>query len=472
MALLEVSPEDFTVLAEKVSRLAGEYLASLDRSPISPPTSGFGTAALFQEPLPERGQGMEALEAMQQVVAHSRAQNGRFLGYVLGSGEPVSAAAGLLAGVLNQNVTAWRSAPAATTIERTVINWLAEAIGCVGFQGSLMSGGSMANLAAVVMAREARLPANEGGARPGMVYASQEVHMSIPKAVALAGIGRQNLRLIATDDRFRMRADELEHAMEADARAGEKPVMVVATSGTVNTGAIDPLREIAEIARRYGAWLHVDGAYGALAAIARPQAFRGLELADSISLDPHKWLYQSLDCGCLLYRDTKAAQAAFSHTGEYARSLNDDAVEGFAFFEESPELSRSFRALKLWLSLRYHGLQSFRQAIKLDLHHAEMLAEAISQERDLELLAPVELSVVCFRYQGKGARGESLNQLNQSLLRQVNARGRIYLSNAVLGQSFALRACFTNHRTTEADVAAVVEEVLTVAREMSGKGRS
>ncbi|PYX46382.1 MAG: pyridoxal-dependent decarboxylase, partial [Acidobacteria bacterium] len=209
----------------------------------------------------------------------------------------------------------------------------------------------------LAMAREAKAPANEEGSASGVVvYASDEIHMSIPKSVALLGIGRDNLRLIPTDSEFRMIPEELEARILNDKNAGKTPVAVIASAGTVNTGAIDPLRQIAEIARRHGVWFHIDGAYGALAAMAERKKFDGIELADSISLDPHKWLYQPLDCGCLLYRSSEAAQKSFAHSGDYARSLVTDPVEGFGFFEESMELSRRFRALKLWLSLRYHGV--------------------------------------------------------------------------------------------------------------------
>jgi aromatic-L-amino-acid/L-tryptophan decarboxylase len=212
----------------------------------------------------------------------------------------------------------------------------------------------------------------------------------------------------------------------------------------------------------------VDGAYGALAAIAAPEKFRGLSLADSISLDPHKWLYQPLDCGCVLYRDPRHARAAFAHSGDYARSLSQDPVEGFAFFEESLELSRRFRALKIWLSLRYHGLTAFRDAIRGDLDHAQQLAQLVRANESLELLAPVELSAVCLRHVGRGspARGEDLNALNARILKRVIQRGRVYISNASIRGRFALRACFVNHRTKSEDVQAVVEEVIAAAAEV------
>jgi len=469
MTTLEISPEEFRWLSAQITSLAAEYLANLDSQPTCPATTGLETDRLLRTELPEQGCGREALAQLPEILRRSRVQNGRFFGYVLGSGEPVAATADLLASVLNQNVTAWRSGPAAVTIEKTVVGWLAQAIGCGEFRGHLTGGGSSANLMGLTIAREAKTPANEkGSAGTGVVYASEEVHMSIPKSVALLGIGRDNLRLIPVDTDFRMNVGALEERIREDKAAGRIPIAVVASAGTVNTGAIDPLRRIAELAHGNGLWFHVDGAYGALAAMAAPESFDGLELADSISLDPHKWLYQPLDCGCLLYRSSEAAQRAFSHSGDYARSLSADPVEGFAFFEESLELSRRFRALKLWLSLRYHGFAAFRDSIRQDLAHAQRLAEAIAKQPALRLIAPVSLSAVCFQYVGRGAQSpEEVNDLNLALLKRVVQRGKIYLSNAVLRGTFCLRACIVNHRTTDADVDSVVPEVLTAAAEIT-----
>ena len=469
MKSLEISPDEFRRLAEKVTQLTADYLRELDSRPIFPSTTGEESERLFHTPLDEKGMGAEALEGLQDVIKHSRAQNGRFFGYVLGSGEPVAAVADLLASVLNQNVTAWRSGPAAVTIERTVVGWLAQAIGCPGFRGSLTGGGSSANLMALAMAREVKIPANETGLRSAsqvVVYASEEVHMSIPKSIALLGIGRKNLKLIPTDHDFRLIPAELELAIEQDKKEGKIPIAVIASAGTVNTGAIDPLPEIAAIARRHSLWMHIDGAYGTLAAIASPGKFASIELADSLSLDPHKWLYQPLDCGCLLYRDVNAAHAAFALTGEYAKTLTNDPVEGFAFFEESLELSRRFRALRLWISLRYHGLKAFRAAIQKDLDLAQRLASAIANQPKLELMAPVELSAICFRHVGVNPLTEDeLNRQNADILKRVVQRGHVYLSNATLRGKFCLRACIVNHRTTEADVDSVIPEVLTAAQE-------
>ena len=458
---LELPRGDFEVLADRVCRGASGYLAGLDRRPSFPATSGAATAEVFDQPLPEQGAGDAAFDDLAVVAEHSRPGNARFFGYVLGSAEPVAALGDLYASVLNQNVTAWRSAPAAVMIERTVVRWLAEAVGCTGFTGYLAGGGSLGNLMGLAMAREATAPANEHGARPCAVYASAEVHMSVPKALAVLGIGRAGLRLIPVDEAFRMRADALAAAIEQDRRAGIPAVAVIATAGTTSTGAVDPLGEIAGIARANGLWLHVDGAYGGLAALAAPALLAGLAQADSICLDAHKWLYQPLDCAALLYRDPAAARAAFAGTGEYARPLSGDPVEGFAFFEESLELSRRFRALKLWLSLRYHGLAQFRAAIRADLNHAQQLARLITAEPTLELLAPVQLSVVCFRW--TAAPEDDLDRRNTAILHELSRRGRIYLSSTRVRGAFALRACIINHRTTDDDITAIVTEVLAAA---------
>lgn len=469
-----LSDNDYQQIYERVSQLALAYLSSIAELPSFPAITGAETQVMFSGELPEQGMGMAALDDLTKVIEGARPCGPRFFGYVLGSGEPVAAAADLLASVLNQNATAWRSGPSAATIEQVVVGWLAEAIGCEGFTGTLTGGGSPANLMGLAMAREARVPANDGGVtRRGTVYASEEAHMSIGKAVALLGIGREHLRLIACDDRFRMRTDLLREAIAGDQAEGLTPVALIGTAGTVSTGSIDPLPELASIANGCGAWFHVDGAYGALAAIAEPQLFAGLDLADSISLDPHKWLYQPLDCGCLLYRMRARARRAFSYTGDYAKSLADDPVEGFVFFDETIELSRRFRALKLWLSLRYHGLANFREAIRNDFACARHFAERVDAEPELERLAPILLSAVCFRYVPRASAAvHSLDDLNQAILKRLVRGGRVFLSNATIHGQFALRICVVNHRAQTSDLDEVINEVLAAGREISAGAQS
>jgi aromatic-L-amino-acid decarboxylase len=260
---------------------------------------------------------------------------------------------------------------------------------------------------------------------------------------------------------MRIQVPALETAIARDREAGRRGIALVGSAGTIMSGAIDPLAELADVARRNELWFHVDGAYGAAAALAQPEKFVGMSRADSISLDAHKWLYQPLDCSVLLYRDEAAARHVFAYSAEYVKTASDDPIAGFAFFDQTIELSRRFRALKLWLSLRYHGLTAFRAAIAENIEQAKLLAKLIDAEPSLELLAPVELSAVCFRW--ANAETETLNDLNEEILREVNQAGRVWLSNASIRGAVGLRACITNHRTTEQDVRTVVEEVLAAA---------
>lgn len=470
MDIIDLSPEQFYELSERVLKIAADHLRGLPSRIIPAKGSGAEIEQIFRRTFPEQGSPEEALRGLQEAALYSRAQNGRFFGYVLGSGEPAAAVADLLCSVLNQNVTAWRSSPAAVTIEKEVVRWIAEVIGCEEFSGILTSGGSSANLMGLAMARETKLAANERGVRATdshTVYASTEAHMSVSKAVSLLGIGRNNLRLIPVDESFRMLPQALEQTIQNDKKLGITPLAVVATAGTVNTGAIDPLAQIAEITEKHGAWLHVDGSYGALAAMTIPERFRGIARADSLALDPHKWLYQPLDCGCLLHRDHQAAHAAFAHSGDYVRSLHEDPIESHAYFEESIELSRRFRALKLWFSLQYHGMTAFRGSIQKDLRHAQRLGALITKTPELRLMAPIELSAVCFRYVGDlSSPFPEADRVNLDILRRINERGRVYLSNATLHSKFCLRVCIVNHRTTDSDIDEVVPEVLAAAKEV------
>jgi aromatic-L-amino-acid/L-tryptophan decarboxylase len=461
MPPLQLSADEFRRLAEAVTGVATDFVAGLESRRTVSATVARDTTAAFDLPAPEHGVRDAVIDDLSAMAEHVRAPTGRRFPYVIGSGEPLGALGDFYASVLNQNVTAWRSAPAAVTIERAAVGWLAEAMGCEGFDGLFTSGASLANLMALAMARESRAPANEDGARPCVVYASEEIHMSIPRAVAMLGIGRANLRLIPVGEDLRIDVGALEAELAADREAGRRSIAVIASAGTVMSGAIDPLAKLAEIARANDLWLHVDGAYGAPAALAEPAKFDGLSLADSISVDAHKWLYQPLDCSILLYRDAEAARRTFSYRAEYVKMHSDDPIEGFAFFDQTLELSRRFRALKVWLSLRYHGIAAFREAIGENLRQARLLAELVAAHPSLELLAPVELSAVCFRW--VDADTTALNDRNDEILRRVNERGRVWLSNASIRGASGLRACITNHRTTDDDIRAIVEEVLAAS---------
>jgi aromatic-L-amino-acid/L-tryptophan decarboxylase len=258
MTSLEITPQHFRVLAAQITEITAAYLSTLNDRPVFPNTSGTETERLLATVAPEHGIQRESLEALVEVLAQSRTQNGRFFGYVQGSADPIAALGDLVASVLNQNITAWRSSPAGVTIERTVVRWLAEGIGCDGFSGTLTGGGSAANLMALAMARESRTPANDDGlfgAHPCTIYASEQVHMSIPKTVAMLGLGRNCLRYIRCDDKYRMDRADLEQRIAEDQHRC-KPIAIIASAGTVNTGSIDPLPELAAVARAHNLWMH------------------------------------------------------------------------------------------------------------------------------------------------------------------------------------------------------------------------
>ena len=408
-------------------------------------------------------------------------------GYVQAPGTAIAAIADLLASTLNANLTAWRSAPAAVEIERLTIDWIKQILGVdAGAAGLFVSGGSMANLAALAAARRAKAPADltSKGAQclhqAMRVYISEETHYSIAKAAALLGLGRDNVRTVGVDERFKIRIDDLVGKITEDLEAGHLPFCVVANAGTVATGAFDSLAQVSEVARRFNLWMHVDASYGGFAALAHSvrDLFEAMREADSIALDPHKWLYLPVDCGCVLYRDAAAARATFAHEAEYTRVLEQEPDEAFAFWDYGPELSRRFRALKVWMMLKGVGLRALGEAIEKDLACAKHLERLVRASEDFEMLAPVELSIFCFRHvppQLKHALAsaneveraridEKLDASNERLLIELQRDGSSYLSNARLRGRFSLRGCVMNYRTTLRDMEILLDDLRRVAQ--------
>ena len=484
---LDLTADAMRTLSEQATALATQYFAHVSDLPVFPDTSACGVEELFPSGLPVEGSSIEqVIEDCRAFIIASR-HNGhpRFFGYVASPSTPIGAFADLIASALNQNVTSWRSAPAATAIEKRVVRWLASLAGYgEDATGHLTSGGSMANLTALMIAHRAKSQgevARQGlwnaGVAPMTIYASDQIHLSIPKAADVLGLGRDQVRIVNSDERFRLDVRSLRERLETDTRNGLRPFCIVASAGTVNTGAVDPLHEIARVSREYGLWLHVDGAYGALAALdqSKRALFDGIEQADSLTLDPHKWLYAPVDCGCLLFREAGAARAAFSSTDADYIKVNEEAEgEEFAFWDYGLELSRRFRALKIWMMLRYYGTRRIGEAISDDNALAAYMASRVTAAEDFELLAPVELSICCFRYvpprllraRQRSASEEErrcvnaeLNQLNASIMHAMQRGGRAYLSNASLRGNYALRACITNFRTTRSDIDATLDIV-------------
>ncbi|HKS26776.1 MAG TPA: aspartate aminotransferase family protein [Pyrinomonadaceae bacterium] len=492
LSSLDVDEGELRALSESAATIVADYFSNISTLRVFPEEASLeGLLEIRERGLRDEGEAVERILEDFQLLMQASRHNGhpRFFGYIASPSTPVGAYADLLASALNQNVTSWRSAPAATEVERTVVGWLAEMVGYGSDSaGLLTSGGSLANLTALLMAHRSRSPqavAHKGLRAldaPMTVYCSQQVHLSIPKAADVLGLGREQVRLVETDDEFRLDVKLLRERIDADLREGLKPFCVVANAGTVNTGAVDSIEEIARVAEEYDLWLHVDGAYGAPATLdpEKRTLFRGIERADSVSMDAHKWLYAPVDCGCLLFRDEAAARRALSPgEADYIKVHEQQEREAFAFWDYGIELSRRFRALKLWMMLRYYGRRRLAEAVAHDNRMAAYLAERVRDSEDFQLLAPVSLSICCFRYvparlrsklaEAEGEREDverELDELNARLMHAVQRGGRAYVSNATLGGRFSLRACITNFRTTRADMDETLDIILDAARRL------
>lgn len=488
---LDPSPARFREMVQAATEWIVSYHDTVRDRPVAPRTSATDLRRTLDEPLPQDGRDFAALlHTFRDVVVPGARHNShpRFFGYVSAPGTAVGSIADLLASALNANLTAWRSAPAPVELEQVTIGWIAQALGIgPGAGGLFTSGGSMANLTALAAARHAVCgdEITSGGAaahpRPLRIYASTQAHHSTHKAAALLGIGRDNVREISVDDRLRMDVADLVAQIEADRAAGADPCAVVASAGTVVTGAVDPLAEIAAVARRYRLWMHVDACYGGFARLA-PSArrlFDGLAEADSVALDPHKWLYLPVDCGCLIYRDPSRVRGAFTLDADYTRMVESGPAETFAFWDYGPELSRRFRALKVWMTLAYAGARTIGDAIESNLDCARYCAELVGTSADLELMAPVELSIVCFRYLPEHLRtgaphtaddARYIDDLNQRIMLAMQRGGGSYVSNATVGGRFALRACVLNYRTNRRDMEILLADVRRAAAEVTTTG--
>ena len=475
---LDISNEALDQISSAAAALVQEYFAGIRERPVIAANHAGKTKAALNVELPVEGRPLEQLLDECRTVMDLSRHNGhpRFFGYVASPSTPAGAYADLIASALNANITCWRSAPAGTELEQLVVRWLGSLIHYDdNSRGLLTSGGSMANMIALLIANRRKSGAEVArkglwNAGPPMtIYASEEVHLSIPKAADILGFGRDQVRLVACDERQRMRVDQLVSHLKADRGQGLRPFCVVASAGTVNTGAVDPLNQIAEVAGEFDLWFHVDGAYGAPGVLDQRKSalFAGLERADSVSLDPHKWLYVPVDAGCLLFRDPAAAMAAFStDEADYIKvhGLSQDAA--FAFWDYGVELSRRFRALKVWLTLGYYGTRRLAESISNDVSMAAYMGELVSRADDFELLAPVELSICCFRYLPRNANDNELNRVNEAIMAAVQKSGRAYLSNATVNGKFALRACITNFRTNQTDIEETLDVVRAVARQL------
>jgi glutamate/tyrosine decarboxylase-like PLP-dependent enzyme len=470
--MLEPSADDIREWGNSVIQFIIDYLGGLRDRPSYRRTCSREIRSHLDLELPIKGSDFDGLlKVFRDTIVPFSRQNAhpRMFGYVQSPGTPIGAFADLLASTLNANLTIWRSAPAPVELERLTIDWIRQILGFPAEAGGLfVSGGSMANLAALAAARQTKQQ-SLGRLR---IYASSATHFSITKAAALLGIGRQNVQQVAVDECFKMRGDDLVAKITGDLEAGYVPFCVVGNAGTVDTGGIDPLGEIRDVANRFQLWMHVDGSYGAFAILA-PSArklFAGMEQADSIALDPHKWLYLPVDVGCVIYHDPEIARGAFAHEAEYTRMFGEKAEEAFVCWDYGPELSRRFRALKVWMLLKGVGLDRLSEAIESNLACARHLESMVRASDDFEMVAPVELSIFCFRHvpaQLRDQPPDAIDAFNERLLVALQRDGSSYLSNTTLGGRFALRGCVLNYRTTLRDMEILLDDLRRVAKSLS-----
>jgi aromatic-L-amino-acid/L-tryptophan decarboxylase len=454
--------------------LWAELLERMPELPVTPVAAAADVSSEMALPIPEQPlPPAEIARLLRPMVFDHSALCGHpgFLAYISGSGTVPGAAADLLAAGLNPNVGGWSLSAGATELELHLMRWIAGKFGLPEGAGGLMtSGGAASNFTALKAARDAHAPGNvRADGVSGMrlvLYASEEAHATIAEAADMMGLGERAVRPIPTDDELRMRVAALEAAVADDLAAGMRPFCIVATAGTTATGAIDPIPAIADVCERHGLWLHVDAAYGGAAALAPElrSLLAGIERADTISFDPHKWLYTPQSSACLLARDPGRLRAAFSIDAAYVREDAQLSGRGINIGELGPQWSRAFLALKVWMSLAAHGTDAYGRRIAHDVELARYLDKRVREHPDLEPMCPVTLSIACFRYAPAGIDDEVLDVLNERLMIEIRRDGRTCPSNAVLHGRYSLRACFVNHRTE----AGVVDDLVDAAVTLGG----
>ena len=470
----DLEPDEVRRLGRLAADCVAEHRERLTERPV------FGKvgpdAATFDIALPESGQTADQIIAFVREHVMPRPMGNshpRFFGFINASADPLGTVGDYLASAMNPNC--WGGDHAAIHVEDRVVRWLCELMGFpAGAQGILASGGSMANFIALAAARRAMTPGNvrEDGLGDGprlVVYASDQVHSCVDKAVDLLGIGTGHLRKIPCDAQFRLPMDLLKQAVAQDRERGLRPAIVVGNAGTVNTGAIDPLDAIADFCARESLWFHADGAYGAMARIAPALApqFAGMERADSLAADPHKWLYVPYEAGATLVREGHRLADAFRKFPEYLASDPDSPFPGPAWFaERGPELSRGFKALKVFMGLLRHGRSGYAAAIERDIALARFLSDEVDRRPALERLAPTTLSIVNFRYLVPGASAERVDAINRQIVNRLVGSGSFFLAPTILKGRASLRVCIVNFRTSEADLRFLLDETCRVGAEL------
>jgi glutamate/tyrosine decarboxylase-like PLP-dependent enzyme len=488
-APIEMDPEEFRSVGYRLIDDIAAFLATIRERPVTSHETPSGIRALLPHgAMPEEGTAATQLfeETTPLLFDHSLL-NGhpRFLGYITSAAAPIGALADLLAASVNPNLGGWQLSPVASEIERQSIHWIAEMIGYpTDCGGIFVSGGNVANFLCFLAARQAKanFDIRKGGLGETdgrmLVYATDETHTWIHKALDLFGHGTTAIHTIPVDETLRADVESLHKEIEDDRQRGDHPFLIIGTAGTVSTGAIDPLPDMAAVAREYDMWFHVDGAYGALAALLddTPPELKGLSLADSVVVDPHKWLYAPLEAGVALVRDPDALPNAFSYRPPYYHFEDEDEPR-INYYEHGVQNSRGFRALKVWLGLRHVGRKGYEKMIAEDIRLAEAMYTVVKDDPELEAVTQ-GLSITTFRYVPEDLRdGDSrtepyLNKLNEAMLDRLKTGGDVFLSNALVHGKFVLRTCIVNFRTSLDDVEALPGIVTRVGKETDREMRA
>jgi aromatic-L-amino-acid decarboxylase len=484
----DMTAAEFRTLGHKVvDQIAGFY----DSLPARPLTSACAPEEIREllgtGGMPEEGKAAGAIfdEIAPLLFEHSL-HNGhpQFLGYISAAGAPIGAMADLLAAAVNPNLAKWELSPVASEVEAQTLRWIAEFLGYPADSGGIMvSGGNMANLHAFIVARHVATNGNirkhgiYGEARKLTVYASTETHTWIEKAAELCGLGSSAIRWIDTDDQQRMNLDALRETIDADRRDGYRPFLIVGNAGTVSTGAIDPLCDMASYCREQDIWFHVDGAYGAPAAslVEAPADLKAISAADSLAIDPHKWLYSPIEAACLLTRNPDVLRETFDFQPDYYQ-LDDADDSPVDYYRQGLQNTRGFRALKVWTGLRHAGAGGYRKSIRQNIALARHFHRSAQAHRDIEARTQ-NLSITTFRYVPIELDADNehvddyINELNKALLVEIQASGDAFISNAIINGDFVLRVCVVNFRTTEADIDAVINSVCRIGESLDMRMR-
>ncbi|PYQ68468.1 MAG: decarboxylase [Acidobacteria bacterium] len=465
---LELSREELRLLVDAATRRVLDYVESLPRQPSADDEGGAALARSLAEPLPETGRSSEELLDLlfEKVVRKGFGTAGPgYLAYIPGGGILHSAVADFVADAVNRYVGVFAAAPGVAQIETNVVRWFADIVGYPDTAGGILTtGGSLANFSALVTARRERLPDDF---LAGILYASDQTHHSIAKAAILAGFPEENVRSIPSDPNYRLRIDVLADAISLDRKAGRRPFFVTGNAGTTNTGAVDDLDALADFCADENLWFHVDAAYGGFFLLTDfgRRALHGISRADSIVLDPHKGLFLPYGTGSLLVRDAQALRRAHALSADYMPVMQEDS-DLVDFNLVSPELSREWRGLRVWLPIAMHGIGPFRRNLEEKLELTRWATDELRRIPGIEIVAEPQLSIVAFALAGPGLDSSQANELNRTFLSAINARKRVYLTGTMLGPRFVLRICVLSFRTHLDRMREGMEDIRAAAAEV------